>query len=360
MYAVSGGLLNMMKTGDVVDSFKQSLSEIRHTFDDDYTADPNSWFSREVYRAEWGQILRANDAIIGRKLLNVVSPFVSDMRDSYDDSGNWLGDISDLYNVVFDKEFRDEEVLKNRQRIGTKNPKTGKINVSLTNAENNAIAMLGFGLDVALDPTTYFGYGLLKSAKLLKGADTILKGTETTLEATARATRSYNKALKSDPQSRLAIRRANLKEELQAKAIDPSNTRIIEEDIEKGLREFDKVEAEKIASEEAQRLTKIGKVGKALGGEVRPEGYSLDDVGLGSIPTAVNFALASTGNSWVGRKIGEKFIVDNAVKRLQNPKTAKTVAQFLIDNAEEIATSQPNNEKRKAILDPLSLIHLRR
>ena len=354
MYAVSGGLLNMMKTGDVVDSFKQSLSEIRHTFDDDYTADPNSWFSREVYRAEWGQILRANDAIIGRKLLNVVSPFVSDMRDSYDDSGNWLGDISDLFNVVWDKEFRDEEVLKNRQRIGTRNPKTGKINVSLTNAENNAIAMLGFGLDIALDPTTYFGYGILKSTRLLRGADTILKGTETTLEATARATRSYNKALKSDPQSRLAIRRANLKEELQAKAIDPSNTRIIEEDIEKGLREFDKVEAEKIASEEAQRLTKIGKVGKALGGEVRPEGYSLDDVGLGSIPTAVNFALASTGNSWVGRKIGEKFIVDNAVKRLQNPKTAKTVAQFLKDNAEEIATSQPNNEKSKALLDHIA------
>ena len=37
MYAISGGLLSMMKTGDIADSFKQSLSEIRHTFDDDYS-----------------------------------------------------------------------------------------------------------------------------------------------------------------------------------------------------------------------------------------------------------------------------------------------------------------------------------
>ena len=351
MYAISGGLLNMMKTGDIADSFKQSLSEIRHTFDDDYVADPNSWFSREVYRAEWGQILRANDAIIGRKLLSVFSRHGSENTDSYDDLGNWVGDISDLYNVITDKDFRDAEVLRNRKKLGVRNPTTGAINVSLTNAENNALAILGLGLDIALDPTTYFGYGLFKSLKLLKGSDTILKGTETSLEATARATRSYNQALRKDPQSRLAIRRANLKEELQAKASDPSNTRIIEEDIEKGLREFDKVEAEKIASEEARRLTKAGKVGKALGGEVRPEGYALDDVGLGGIPTAVNFALASAGNSWIGKKIGQGLVVNNAIKRLQNPKTAKTVAAFLKKNAQEIADGQPNSEKSRALFE---------
>ena len=350
MYAISGGLLNMMKTGDIADSFKQSLSEIRHTFDDDYVADPNSWFSREVYRAEWGQILRANDAIIGRKLLNTWDSRPATW-DSFDDAGNWLGDISDIYNVITDKDFRNAEVLRNRKKLGVRDPKTGAVNVSLTNAENNALAILGLGLDIALDPTTYFGYGLFKSLKLLKGSDTILKGTETGLEATARATRSYNQALRKDPQSRLAIRRANLKEELQAKASDPSNTRIIEEDIEKGLREFDKVEAEKIASEEAQRLTKIGKAGKALGGEVRPEGYALDDVGLGGIPTAVNFALASAGNSWIGKKIGQGLVVNNAIKRLQNPKTAKTVAAFLKENAQEIANGQSSNQKSRALLE---------
>ena len=356
MYAISGGIVNWMKTGDLYDSFKQSMTEIRHTFDDDYVEDPNSWFSRGAYRAEWGQILRSNDAIIGRKLLDIM-PF-SATDSNYDEDGNWLGNIEELWNVVTDKEYRDAEVLRERRRLNVKN-------VTLTNAENNAIAMLGFGLDLALDPTTYLGYGIWKGAKFLRGTDTILKGTETAAEAAARATRSYNKGLRADPQSRVAIRRANLKEELQAKASDPSNTKFIDEDVEKGLREFDKAEADKIAAESAQRLTKLGRAGKALGGEVRPEGYGIADMGLGSVPLALNFATATFGNSKLGKlrtkvgaTIGDRFIVNNAIKRLQNPRTARNVASFLKNNIDEIKAGQPDSEQGQKIIDHIEALDM--
>ena len=81
MYGISGGVLELMRTGEIDQGFKQFLSEIRHSWDDDYTPDPDSWFNRPVYNAEWGQILRSNDGIIGKKLLDAIdtNPFLAFM-----------------------------------------------------------------------------------------------------------------------------------------------------------------------------------------------------------------------------------------------------------------------------------------
>ena len=351
MYGVSGGILELMRTGEIDDGFKQFLSEIRHSWDDDYTPDPDSWLSRPVYRAEWGQILRSNDGIIGKKLLDAIdtNPFLAFMdAKSIDDLTDisitdHVKDLGELRNVVSDNNYRQSEVERIRREQGVRN-------VSLTEAENNAMFWLGLGLDIALDPLTYTGIGFLgKAGKLITGKQAILRGLESGEEVAKRAQIAYNRRIYEDPQSDVAIRRANKKEELEAKigvTDEATGKPFLEEDAAKGLEEFD--EAERLAEQEllTPQRTTLGKISDAVPIDM----FSLRDEGYfgkgGAVATGIdnftNMAMSTLHRIQAIPKVGHllaldnAFVTNNVVKRLRNKETAKRLAKFIQENATDI------------------------
>ena len=322
LYMITGGILEMMRTGDVGEAFKQSLSELRYTFDDDYDPEKGTIFHRPAYRAEWGQILRSNNGIIGKKLLDAAFGIYEETRatNPWEAMMKW----GDLIRVVADKDYRTSEAA----RLNT---------IPLSSAENYQLAALGLMADIMLDPLTYTGIGFIgKGARALKGGR-FLRGVETTVEAEFRARKALNRKL-ADPQQDVAIRRANLEEDLEKRIGTPDATGkpFIEEDMHKQLRDFDK---EETAIEKAlldPRRTKLGKVIPSL----REEGYTVPE----GVSNHVNLILSTMGQGLYKynpvRIVGDKLIQNNVIKRLQNPATAATFRKFLKENAEAIAGAQ--------------------
>ena len=369
MYGVSGGILELMRTGEIDDGFKQFLSEIRHSWDDDYTPDPDSWLSRPVYRAEWGQILRSNDGIIGKKLLDAIdtNPLLAFMdAKSIDDLTDisitdHVKDLGELWNVVSDNNYRQSEVERIRREQGVRN-------VSLTEAENNAMFWLGLGLDVALDPLTYTGIGFLgKAGKLITGKKAILRGLESGEDVAKRAQVAYNRRVYEDPQSDVAIRRANKKEELEAKigvTDEATGKPFLEEDAAKGLEEFD--EAEKLAEQEllTPQRTTLGKVSDAVPIDM----FSLRDEGYfgkgGAVATGIdnftNLAMSTLHRIQAIPKVGHllaldnAFVTNNVVKRLRNKETAKRFAKFIQENATDITGASSDDIAKDELLEHLT------
>ena len=369
MYGISGGVLELMRTGEIDQGFKQFLSEIRHSWDDDYTPDPDSWFNRPVYNAEWGQILRSNDGIIGKKLLDAIdtNPFLAFMdAKSIDDItdisvSDHIKDLGELWNVVSDNEYRQGEVERIRRE-------TGVMNVSLTDAENNSLFWLGLGLDIALDPLTYMGIGWIgRAGKIATGKEAILRGLETGEEVTKRVERAYNTRLREDPQGDVAIRRANLKEELQSKIgdVDPeTNKPLIESDIEERLLRFDEGERALMEQELTPQRTRLGKISDAVPIDLltlRDEGYlgkggavatgidNFTNLALGTIGRASNIHVKGFDSG-----LGGLFITNNVVKRLKNPHVAKNLASFLQENAEEITGRSKADIDKDELLNHLT------
>ena len=369
MYGISGGVLELMRTGEIDQGFKQFLSEIRHSWDDDYTPDPDSWFNRPVYNAEWGQILRSNDGIIGKKLLDAIdtNPFLAFMDaktidDLTDISAiDHIKDLGELWNVVSDNEYRQGEVDRIRRE-------TGVMNVSLTDAENNSLFWLGLGLDIALDPLTYMGIGWIgRAGKIATGKEAILRGLETGEEVTKRVERAYNTRLREDPQGDVAIRRANLKEELQSKIgdVDPeTNKPLIESDIEERLLRFDEGERALMEQELTPQRTRLGKISDAVPIDLltlRDEGYlgkggavatgidNFTNLALGTIGRASNIHVKGFDSG-----LGGLFITNNVVKRLKNPHVAKNLASFLQENAEEITGRSKADIDKDELLNHLT------
>ena len=369
MYGISGGILELMRTGEIDDGFKQFLSEIRHSWDDDYTPDPDSWLSRPVYRAEWGQILRSNDGIIGKKLLDAIdtNPFLAFMdAKSIDDLTDisitdHVKDLGELWNVVSDNNYRQSEVERIRREQGVRN-------VSLTEAENNAMFWLGLGLDVALDPLTYTGIGFLgKAGKLITGKHAILRGLESGEDVAKRAQVAYNRRVYEDPQSDVAIRRANKKEELEAKigvTDEATGKPFLEEDAAKGLEEFD--EAEKLAEQEllTPQRTTLGKISDAVPIDM----FSLRDEGYfgkgGAVATGIdnftNMAMSTLHRIQAIPKVGHllaldnAFVTNNVVKRLRNKETAKRFAKFIQENATDITGASSDDIAKDELLEHLT------
>ncbi len=369
MYGISGGILELMRTGEIDDGFKQFLSEIRHSWDDDYTPDPDSWLSRPVYRAEWGQILRSNDGIIGKKLLDAIdtNPFLAFMdAKSIDDLTDisitdHVKDLGELWNVVSDNNYRQSEVERIRREQGVRN-------VSLTEAENNAMFWLGLGLDIALDPLTYTGIGFLgKAGKLITGKQAILRGLESGEEVAKRAQIAYNRRIYEDPQSDVAIRRANKKEELEAKigvTDEATGKPFLEEDAAKGLEEFD--EAERLAEQEllTPQRTTLGKISDAVPIDM----FSLRDEGYfgkgGAVATGIdnftNMAMSTLHRIQAIPKVGHllaldnAFVTNNVVKRLRNKETAKRLAKFIQENATDITGASSDDIAKDELLEHLT------
>ena len=369
MYGISGGILELMRTGEIDDGFKQFLSEIRHSWDDDYTPDPDSWLSRPVYRAEWGQILRSNDGIIGKKLLDAIdtNPFLAFMdAKTIDDLTDisitdHVKDLGELWNVVSDNNYRQSEVERIRREQGVRN-------VSLTEAENNAMFWLGLGLDVALDPLTYTGIGFLgKAGKLITGKKAILRGLESGEDVAKRAQVAYNRRVYEDPQSDVAIRRANKKEELEAKigvTDEATGKPFLEEDAAKGLEEFD--EAEKLAEQEllTPQRTTLGKISDAVPIDM----FSLRDEGYfgkgGAVATGIdnftNMAMSTLHRIQAIPKVGHllaldnAFVTNNVVKRLRNKETAKRFAKFIQENATDITGASSDDIAKDELLEHLT------
>jgi len=335
LYMITGGVLEMMRTGDVGEAFKQSLSELRYTFDDDYDPEYGSILNRPAYRAEWGQILRSNNGIIGKKLLDAGFGIYEETRatNPWEAMMKW----GDLIRVVADKDYRTSEAA----RLNT---------IPLSSAENYQLAALGLMADIMLDPLTYTGVGFIgKGARALKGGR-FLRGVETTVEAEFRARKALNTKL-ADPQQDVAIRRANLEEDLEKKigATDESGKPFIEEDMHEQLRIFD---MEETAAEKAllePRRTKLGKVIPSL----REEGYTVPE----GVSNHVNLVLSTMGKldaHLPKRGFGGLFIQNNVIKRLQNPATAATFRKFLKENAEEIAGAQGANVDKGELVEHLT------
>ena len=337
MYMVSGGVLELMRTGDMGEAFKQSLSELRYMFDDDYEAEYGTIFNRPTYRAEWGQILRANDGVIGRKLLDAGWVF---------DDNPWesMMKVGDLWNVITDKEYRESEARRYR-------------GIGLTTAENHTLATLGVLADIAFDPLTYLGIGWIgKAGRVGLKGEKFLRGMETGREAAFRARKELNKRLR-DPQQDVAIRRANYKEELEAKIgtrEGPNNTPFIEENVEEALRKFDAEEQSAIEASLTPKKTRLGKAADAipLFPSLRDEGISIP--GAEKLGNSIDAALSTLGSLRPARFLGEKFIQNNVVKRLQNPKTAEEFATFIRDNAEEITKNMGEEVNAAKLLDHFS------
>ena len=337
MYMVSGGVLELMRTGDMGEAFKQSLSELRYMFDDDYEAEYGTIFNRPTYRAEWGQILRANDGVIGRKLLDAGWVF---------DDNPWesMMKVGDLWNVITDKEYRESEARRYK-------------GIGLTTAENHTLATLGVLADIAFDPLTYLGIGWIgKAGRVGLKGEKFLRGMETGREAAFRARKELNKRLR-DPQQDVAIRRANYKEELEAKIgtrEGPNNTPFIEENVEEALRKFDAEEQSAIEASLTPKKTRLGKVADAipLFPSLRDEGISIPGAeGLGN---SIDAGLSTLGSLRPARFLGEKFIQNNVVKRLQNPKTSEEFATFIRENAEEITKNMGEEVDAAELLSHLS------
>ncbi len=276
LYPITGGLIEWMKTGSPVETFKQVLSEMSYILDDDesiFGLEPRflkfgeSGLRNTPYRAEWGQIMRANNGVVGKAVLKALDDTTYDQGEPtlharWQTPMEKMSDMGNLIRLFADRQHLDEEI---------KRTKDGK----LTKQENTTLAILGLTTDIISDPLTYAGGAIPKVAGAIIGKPMIEQG------------------------SRLA----KLAEKLPDQFINEEL--IIAPDITRPIG--DAAERLKAAAFRAT-LPKIN---------ARPI-----------------------------QALGNMFVTNNIVKRLANPQIAKNYAEFIQENADEIAESSTKAGKR--------------